>query len=74
MPARPNTRAPEPAPLVNISTVADYLGMCQKSVRNMVQRGELIAYRIAGTRTLRFDMNEVVALARPIPTAAKAGR
>lgn len=54
--------------LVSISIAAVELGVCDKTIRRLISRGQLTGYRI-GTRALRVDLNEVDGLAKPIPTA-----
>lgn len=68
MPKRPSTTQR----YADLATAAEYLSVTPKTIRRMISRGELTGYRI-GPRTLRVDLNEVQALARPIPTVATAG-
>ena len=49
---------------------ADYLGIDPKTLRRMVAKGQVTGYRI-GPRLIRFDLEELDALMRPIP-ATKA--
>ena len=42
----------------SIDETADYLSVHHQSVRNLIARGQLRAYR-AGSRLLRLDLNEV---------------
>lgn len=56
-----------PAPVLDeIAAAAEYLRVHNRTVRNLIARGVLTGYRIAGTRSIRVDMNEVAALAKPI--------
>lgn len=48
---------------------AAYLGVSEKTVYKMIQRGELPASRLAGRRLLRIDLADVDALMRPVPAA-----
>jgi excisionase family DNA binding protein len=62
-----------PAPprrLVSIAHAADYEGVHPRTVRRQIARGDLTAYRLGSTRTLRVDLDDVDSLLRPIPTAA----
>ena len=45
----------------SIDAVAVYLDVHHQTVRNMIARGELTAYR-SGDRLIRLDLNEVDAL------------
>lgn len=55
-----------------IKAAADLLGVSSMTVRRMVARGELTAYRV-GPRILRLDADEVDKLAVPVPVGATAG-
>lgn len=55
--------------LVTIPVAADYLGVCQRTVRRRIADGTIRGYRF-GPRSLRVDLNEVEAALRPIPTAS----
>lgn len=55
--------------LVDLTTVAGRLGVSVITIRRMVKRGDLTAYRV-GPKLIRVDLNEVeTKLARIIPTA-----
>ncbi|RNM13295.1 helix-turn-helix domain-containing protein [Nocardioides pocheonensis] len=62
--ALPNTRRR----LGKISDGAAILDCDPKTVRRYIAQGLLTGYRV-GPRNLRVDLDEVDALARPIPTA-----
>lgn len=65
-------RAPEPSPeLMPLERGADYLGCSVKTVRRLIQSGDLTGYRV-GKKMMRVDMCEVRDFVRVIPTA-KAG-
>lgn len=51
-----------------LQTAAEYLNVTDRTIRNLIARGEITGYRI-GTRMVRVDLNEIDALLRPIPTA-----
>lgn len=55
-----------------IKETADRLGVSGMTIRRMVARGELSAYRI-GPRVLRLDADEVDRLAVKVPAGATAG-
>ncbi len=54
--------------LVAIDQAAQFLSCNPRTVRRMVSRGEISAFRI-GPRLLRVDLSEPENLLRPIPTA-----
>jgi len=54
--------------LESIPGAADYLGVCTKTIRRMISRGEIRAFRV-GPKILRVDLNEIDAMLRPIPSA-----
>ena len=51
-----------------IAQVAQAYGVSTKTVRRLISRGDLHAYRL-GSRLIRVDLNEAESLLRPIPTA-----
>lgn len=64
MPAEKRWRSPAEA--------ADYLGVTDRTLRNYVRRGVIRAYRVRGSRLIRYDQAELDAALRPIPSAADA--
>lgn len=50
---------------------ADRLGVTDRTIRNLIARGDLTGYRL-GKRTIRLDVNEVDQCLRPIPAAGGA--
>lgn len=46
---------------------AEYLGVTDRTIRNLISRGELRGYRI-GTRAVRIDARDLDGALRPIPT------
>lgn len=65
------TRPPTDPPArryASIEAAAQYLDCSAKTVRRMIAKGELSAYRL-GERLLKVDLNEVDRLLRRIPTA-----
>lgn len=54
--------------LVSIATAANYLDVCQKTIRRRISDGSLTGYRL-GRRTIRVDLDELDAMLRPIPAA-----
>lgn len=52
---------------------ADYLGVTDRTIRNLIARGQLTGYRL-GARAIRLDLAEVDACLKPIPTVAGGGR
>ncbi|NKR79996.1 excisionase family DNA-binding protein [Rhodococcus hoagii] len=55
-----------------IRETANRLGVSDMTIRRMVARGELTAYRI-GPRMLRLDADEVDRLAIKVPVGTTAG-
>lgn len=73
-PAPTSTPTPpaSPAPLpvfMSPFEAAEYLGVHPKSVRRYVSRGDLVAYRVAGSRLIKIRRDDLDALLQPIPTA-----
>jgi excisionase family DNA binding protein len=58
-----------PGGLVTIATVASFLDVNERTVRNYISRGLFPAYRIPGTRGVRLKLNEVRQSMRLIPTS-----
>lgn len=52
----------------SLSLGAEYIGVSEKTLRRLIAGGQITGYRI-GKRLLRVDLNELDALASPIPTA-----
>jgi excisionase family DNA binding protein len=47
---------------VSVDDVAEYLGVTDRTVRNMIYDGRLTGYRGLGARVLRIDLNQVDAM------------
>jgi excisionase family DNA binding protein len=43
----------------SMKKTADYMGLAERTVRQMITDGRLTGYRIGRTRTVRLDLNEV---------------
>ncbi len=54
--------------LVSIAAAANYLDVCQKTIRRRISDGTLTGYRL-GRRTIRVDLDELDAMLVAIPTA-----
>jgi excisionase family DNA binding protein len=65
------TTTPRPQ-WATLEVAAEHIGASTKTVRRMIAAGTVTGYRF-GPRMLRVDLNELDALARPIPTAAVGG-
>ena len=52
-----------------LAEAADYLGVTDRTVRQMIADGRLTGYR-SGTRLVRVDLNEVDAAMKPFGGAA----
>ena len=57
----------KPPRLGNLADAADRMGVSERTVRRMINRGELPAYRV-GKRLIRVDLDELEASIKPIPT------
>lgn len=55
--------------LGSLAVAAERLQCNPRTIRRMVARGDLAAYRIGNARLIRVDLDEVDALLRRIPTA-----
>ena len=60
---------PEPRKWLSQEEAAEYLGVCDRSIRNYIARGQLPARRVRGSRLIRIDRADVDALLCPVPTA-----
>ena len=49
--------------------VADFLGVTTRTVANMVVRGDLAQYKIAGVKGNRYLLSDVLALITPVEVA-----
>lgn len=59
----------QPRRWASIDTGAEHVDMSNKTIRRMIATGTIGGYRF-GKKTLRIDLNELDAVARPIPNAA----
>ncbi len=60
---------------LTVSQVAQELGISTKSVRNLIKRGELVAYRFI-ERDYKIERSDLVAFkeSRRIPSSREAGK
>ena len=72
-PRRSSTRHTTPDPhaghLHTMQSAADWLGTSESTVRRLIARGELRAYRF-GPRLVRIDPADLAALATPVTSLA----
>lgn len=54
--------------LVPIPAGAEYIGVCERTIRRYIAAGRLTGYRV-GPKLIRVDLNELDALLAPIPAA-----
>lgn len=54
------------APLVSINEAAEVLAVNHMTVRRMIWRGELPAYRIGKSRAIRIKTSDIEKMLRPI--------
>lgn len=62
-----------PTRLVSVRQGAVRINVTPKTMYRLLAAGRLTGYRIGGTRTIRLDMDEVEALARPMNTGGTEG-
>ena len=72
MPKRTHAATLERPRWASLEDAAAHIHVSPKTVRRMIAAGTVTGYRF-GPRMLRVDLNELDALARPIPTAAVGG-
>lgn len=68
----PQTPTP-PRRWASLDAAASHLNCSPRTLRRMIARGEITGYRV-GARMLRVDLEELDALAQPIPAADAFGR
>jgi excisionase family DNA binding protein len=69
IPKPPRHERRVPRRLGTINAVAERYDVSPKTVRKLISRGELAAYRLGSTRSIRVDLDEADELLRPVPTA-----
>lgn len=57
----------KPRRWASLAVAADHLAVSEKTLRRRIAAGDVRGYRV-GSRLVRVDMNELDALASPIPT------
>lgn len=65
----PKASATSQAPLLSIRDAAKYLGVSDDTIRRMISRGELSAYRY-GPKIIRIDRRDIDKLRRPVTATA----
>lgn len=68
MATKPNNIVPERR-YVKMKAAADYLGVTDRTIRQMIADGRLTGYR-SGSRLVRVDLNEIDAAMQPFGGAA----
>lgn len=58
-----------PPRYASLATAAEYAECGQKTIRRRISDGTITGYRMAGSRLIRVDLNEVDTMLRPIPAA-----
>jgi excisionase family DNA binding protein len=58
--------------LVRLAVAATYADVSTRTLRRYISHGRLTGYRV-GPRLIKVDLNELDAIARPIPTARSHG-
>lgn len=72
MPRTATKQAPAARRFITLDAAAEYLAVSPLTVRRRISSGELKAYRLGRSRTIRLDLADVEQLMRPIPTAGGA--
>lgn len=62
------TTAPTKPRFVSLQHGSDYTGLSIKTIRRLIARGDLPAYRAPGSRLIRLDLGDVDRLLRRIPS------
>lgn len=57
--------------LVSINEAADTLAVNHMTVRRMIQRGELPAYRVGKSRAIRIKTSDIEKMLRPVTPLAE---
>jgi excisionase family DNA binding protein len=71
MPARPGRRArPKPRRYASAADAAEYANVSSRTVRRWMANGLLTGYRV-GPRLIKYDLDEVDQLIRPVPNASR---
>lgn len=58
---------------MNQAEAADYIRLTPRYLRTLVSEGKVKAHRLKGGRSIRFDVADLDALLRPIPTVGTMG-
>ncbi len=64
-----NTTTPLPRRWASINTTAEYLGVTDRTIRQMIADGRIRGYR-NGRKVIRLDLNEIDAAMVPFGGAA----
>lgn len=58
--------ANHPSQMFTIASTAEYLGCSQDTIRRMIARGELKAYRYGKSRLIRIDPADLDKIRKPV--------
>lgn len=64
----PSAHRTDPRRLTSIAAAAEFADLSTRTIRRYVAEGRLVGYRV-GPRLIKIDLNELDALARPVPAA-----
>lgn len=67
-PRKSAAKAAHPRRYISLDAAAEYLAVSPLTVRRRIAAGELKAYRLGRSRTIRLDLADVESMLRPIPT------
>ena len=59
--------------LGSVRAGADQANVSTKTIRRLIARGELAAYRVGSTRSIKIDLDELDGLLRPVTPAEAEG-
>jgi excisionase family DNA binding protein len=68
MPIHESALTPPGKKNITLQEAAEHYGVSVKTIRRYIAEGRLRAYKL-GSRTIRVSLDDVEALARPIPAA-----
>lgn len=57
---------------ITISDACEILGVCEKTVRNLIASGHIPAYRLGGRKHIRLKLIDVEAALVPVPVGGAA--
>lgn len=69
---KPNKTSPRMVrEFTNQTGAAEYLGVTDRTIRNMIADGRLPGYKLGGSRAIRIRIADLEAVLQPIPAAGQ---